>query len=300
MPFRAARSGWGLTSTTRRRRRRIASPSTVFGSTARPSPIANSERSSTIPAMSLSPKSRPTRRIIPARCRTCSRRARSSSRRQIPVDTRDYSQWWTFSGANWRHPLWPGSTVKRLENHPVVHVAWTPRPTRNGPARSCPPRRNGSSLRAAARRCEYAWGDDLTPDGRNGEHLAGRVPARQPRPDGFERTSPVTRSRQRLRPLRHDRQRLGMDDRLVPPLKHQTDASKTCCTPHNPPVAARTRATTLPTNDNIPRKVVKGGSHLCAPNYCRRYRPAARHAQQIDTSMSHVGFRCIVRERKRS
>jgi formylglycine-generating enzyme required for sulfatase activity len=45
----------------------------------------------------------------------------------------------------------------------------------------------------------------------------------------------------------------------------------------------------------IPRKVVKGGSHLCAPNYCRRYRPAARHPQMIDSSMSHIGFRCIVR-----
>ena len=45
----------------------------------------------------------------------------------------------------------------------------------------------------------------------------------------------------------------------------------------------------------IPRKVVKGGSHLCAVNYCRRYRPAARHAQPVDTSMSHVGFRCIRR-----
>ncbi|HKY86706.1 MAG TPA: SUMF1/EgtB/PvdO family nonheme iron enzyme, partial [Pseudorhodoplanes sp.] len=45
----------------------------------------------------------------------------------------------------------------------------------------------------------------------------------------------------------------------------------------------------------IPRKVLKGGSHLCAPNYCRRYRPAARHAEAIDTSTSHVGFRCVKR-----
>lgn len=45
----------------------------------------------------------------------------------------------------------------------------------------------------------------------------------------------------------------------------------------------------------IPRKVLKGGSHLCAPSYCRRYRPAARHAQPIDTSTSHVGFRVVVR-----
>jgi formylglycine-generating enzyme len=45
----------------------------------------------------------------------------------------------------------------------------------------------------------------------------------------------------------------------------------------------------------IPRKVVKGGSFLCAPSYCRRYRPAARHAQMIDTGMSHIGFRCVFR-----
>ena len=45
----------------------------------------------------------------------------------------------------------------------------------------------------------------------------------------------------------------------------------------------------------IPRKVLKGGSHLCAPNYCRRYRPAARHAEPVDTSTCHVGFRCILR-----
>ena len=49
----------------------------------------------------------------------------------------------------------------------------------------------------------------------------------------------------------------------------------------------------------IPRKVIKGGSHLCAPNYCRRYRPAARHAEPVDTSTSHVGFRCIIRKKER-
>jgi formylglycine-generating enzyme required for sulfatase activity len=49
-------------------------------------------------------------------------------------------------------------------------------------------------------------------------------------------------------------------------------------------------------NIKIPRKVIKGGSHLCAPNYCRRYRPAARHAEAIDTSTSHLGFRCVRRD----
>ena len=63
--------------------------------------------------------------------------------------------------------------------------------------------------------------------------------------------------------------------------------------------AARLTATIRANPSPIPRKVVKGGSHLCAPNYCRRYRPAARHAQPIDTGMSHVGFRCIVRTSRR-
>jgi formylglycine-generating enzyme required for sulfatase activity len=52
-----------------------------------------------------------------------------------------------------------------------------------------------------------------------------------------------------------------------------------------------------PPRNRIPRKVLKGGSHLCAPNYCRRYRPAARHAEAVDTSTSHLGFRCVVREK---
>jgi formylglycine-generating enzyme len=50
----------------------------------------------------------------------------------------------------------------------------------------------------------------------------------------------------------------------------------------------------------MPRKVLKGGSHLYAPNYCHRYRPAARHAQPIEMSTSHIGFRCIIRGKDES
>ena len=46
--------------------------------------------------------------------------------------------------------------------------------------------------------------------------------------------------------------------------------------------------------EHIPRRVIKGGSHLCAPYYCLRYRPAARQSEAVDTSTSHIGFRCIV------
>ena len=78
--------------------------------------------------------------------------------------------------------------------------------------------------------------------------------------------------------------------------RHEADAPKACCIPENPRGGPRNGSyDPCASATGIPRKVVKGGSHLCAPNYCRRYRPAARHAQPIDSGMSHVGFRCVVR-----
>ena len=69
-----------------------------------------------------------------------------------------------------------------------------------------------------------------------------------------------------------------------------------CCAPRNPRATARDQSYDPRCRTcTIPRKVMKGGSHLCAPNYCRRYRPAARMAQPVDTSTCHLGFRCIVR-----
>ena len=77
----------------------------------------------------------------------------------------------------------------------------------------------------------------------------------------------------------------------------EADAPKACCIPVNPRGGREDTSYDgcLPAI-RIPRKVLKGGSHLCAANYCRRYRPAARHPEPVDTSTSHVGFRCIVRQ----
>jgi formylglycine-generating enzyme len=71
-------------------------------------------------------------------------------------------------------------------------------------------------------------------------------------------------------------------------------AGAACC---GPPRPAREADSDDPATPQvlIGRKVLEGGSHLCAPNYCRRHRPAARWPQPIDTSTSHVGFRCIAR-----
>ena len=78
--------------------------------------------------------------------------------------------------------------------------------------------------------------------------------------------------------------------------KHEPDVAEACCIPENPRGGLETASyDPCQPQTKIPRKVIKGGSHLCAPNYCRRYRPAARHAEAVDTGTSHVGFRCVIR-----
>ena len=95
--------------------------------------------------------------------------------------------------------------------------------------------------------------------------------------------------------LRHDRQRVGMDHRLVSRRSTRRRSQGVLRPGESARPARRRELRPGAAGDPIPRKVLKGGSHLCAPNYCRRYRPAARFPQPVDTSTSHVGFRCIVR-----
>jgi formylglycine-generating enzyme required for sulfatase activity len=144
---------------------------------------------------------------------------------------------------------------------------------------------------------EFAWGEEFTPDGRQMANTwQGEFPRQNLAADGFERTSPVNA----FPPNGY-----GVYDMIgnvwewtadwyAP--KHAADAKKACCIPENPRGAREDESfDPCAPNVRISRKVLKGGSHLCAPNYCRRYRPAARHAQPVDTSTSHVGFRCVVR-----
>ncbi|HET7600702.1 MAG TPA: SUMF1/EgtB/PvdO family nonheme iron enzyme, partial [Gemmatimonadales bacterium] len=79
--------------------------------------------------------------------------------------------------------------------------------------------------------------------------------------------------------------------------RHPPDANRPCCIPRNPRVAEPPAGSRAPVEPGgaIPRRVTKGGSHLCAPNYCLRYRPAARQGEAADSSACHIGFRCIVR-----
>ncbi|KQK30957.1 gliding motility-associated lipoprotein GldK [Bosea thiooxidans] len=218
-----------------------------------------------------------------------------------PVDLRDWSQWWAFKfGATWRKPYGSGSSIKGLDDHPVVHVAYRDAEAYAAWAGKALPTEAEWEFAAWGGReeAEFAWGDALMPDG---QHMAnvwqGNFPFENTKDDGWARTSPV----RSFPPNGY-----GLYDMIGNvwewtadfwSVAHQADAPKACCVPQNPRGGpeAESYDPRQPTI-RIPRKVLKGGSHLCAPNYCRRYRPPARHAEPVDTSTSHVGFRCVIRE----
>jgi len=221
-----------------------------------------------------------------------------------PVNLRDWSQWWTFlKGADWRHPYGPKSNINNLDSHPVVHVAFADALAyAKWAGKDLPTEAEWEfAARGGLDGAEFAWGEEFTP---GGKHMAntwqGEFPRQNLREDGFERTSPVTAF------LANG---YGVHDMIGNVWewttdwyshKHEADAPKACCIPENPRGGPEVASLDprLP-NIRIPRKVLKGGSHLCAPNYCRRYRPAARHAEAIDTSTSHVGFRCVSRNQQK-
>jgi formylglycine-generating enzyme len=220
-----------------------------------------------------------------------------------PVDLRNWGQWWTLlKGADWRHPYGPKSSINGLDNHPVVHVAYADALAyAHWAGKDLPTEAEWEfAARGGLDQAEFAWGDELTPDERQMANTwQGAFPFQNLAQDGFERTSPVTAFPPNAYGL-YDM--IGnvwewTSDFYAP--KHPNDAPKACCIPENPRGGHEGQSYDPSQPDTrIPRRVLKGGSHLCAPNYCRRYRPAARHPQPVDTSTSHVGFRCIIRERK--
>lgn len=216
------------------------------------------------------------------------------------VDTRDWSQWWRFEqGADWRHPAGSRSGRKPLPDHPVVHVTFADALAyARWAGKDLPTEAEWEfAARGGLEGAEFAWGDELTPGGR---HMAntwqGEFPAKNSLADGYRLTSPVGA---------FPANGYGLHDMIGNvwewttdwyAARHPHDPDKPCCVPRNPRGGPEQESCDPSSPEvRIPRKVLKGGSHLCAPNYCRRYRPAARHAQPIDSSTSHIGFRCIVR-----
>jgi formylglycine-generating enzyme required for sulfatase activity len=219
-----------------------------------------------------------------------------------PVDLRDFSQWWAWTpGADWRHPTGPDSSIEGLGDHPVVQISY------GDAVAFC--RWSGLGLPTEAE-WEYAarggpdgarftWGDH---DPQESEPLAntwqGGFPYENTEVDGWTRTAPVGS----FPPNGY-----GLFD-MAGNVWEWTDDWYTagwsqpgaaCCAPAGRGGTVEGSFDPHQPEIHIPRKVVKGGSHLCSVQYCYRYRPAARQPQMVDTAMSHLGFRCISRSSER-
>jgi formylglycine-generating enzyme required for sulfatase activity len=215
------------------------------------------------------------------------------------VSVRNHYRWWSYvPGADWRHPRGPSSTIEGRDDHPVVHVdfadaaayaAWA--------GKELPTEAEWEfAARGGLEAREFAWGDDFTPHGRRmANYWLGEFPHQCLHPGG-EGTTAV-----RSFPANG----YGLFDMIGNVWEWTTDwyasrhvvEHKPCCAVEDPRGGARETSVdpdvpSLP----IPRKVMKGGSFLCAPNYCRRYRPSARMAQPIDTATCHLGLRCVARK----
>jgi len=217
-----------------------------------------------------------------------------------PVDLHDVTNWWAWKqGVYWRHPEGRGSSVAARLDHPVVHIAFEDAEayaTWSGTA--LPTEAEWEfAARGGLKGMEYAWGNEFAPNGiKMANTWEGEFPWKNLKAPGQERTSQVGS---------YPPNGYGLFDMIGNVWEWTTDwyadslssrLEAPCCgsdRPHGGCVD-ESHDPAQPTV-RIPRKVVKGGSFLCAPSYCRRYRPAARHAQMIDTGMSHIGFRRVFR-----
>lgn len=221
-----------------------------------------------------------------------------------PVPLNDSGRWWAYvPGASWRHPWGPDSENFTRADHPVTHVAFADAEAyAEWAGKQLPSEAEWEyAARGQLDSAAFAWGNDQRPGGAlMANFWQGEFPWRNIGAKGWRGTSPVG-----LFPANG----YGLYDVAGNVWEWTTDywsprglgsevAPTPCCKPpFNPRVATpeasydRGRP-----GENIPRRVIKGGSHLCAPSYCLRYRPAARQPEAIDTSTSHIGFRCVVRD----
>ena len=217
-----------------------------------------------------------------------------------PVDTRNMANWWAYvPGACWRRPEGPGSNLSGRKDHPVVQVAYEDALAyATWAGKDLPTEAEWEyAARGGLDGAEYAWGGEFNPDGRwMANTWQGEFPWKNTSDDGFAGTAPVGSyppNGYGLYDMAGNVWQWTQDWFFA---KHPRKEGDSCCVLDNPRGPAKSSSyDPMQPNIKIPRKVVKGGSFLCAPSYCRRYRPAARHAQMVDSGMSHIGFRCTKR-----
>jgi formylglycine-generating enzyme len=203
-----------------------------------------------------------------------------------PVDLSNWRQWWYWSvGADWRHPFGPESSIEEESQHPVVQVAYADAEAyANWAGRRLPSEAEWEYAARAGSTSTYTWGEEVRPSGQlMANTWQGRFPYQNTGAHGWVGTSPVGS----FPPNGY-----GLVDMIgnvwewtTTTYQARHDVTSPCCGPSH--VIAE------PPGQPV-RKALKGGSHLCAPEYCLRYRPAARSPQSLDTSTTHIGFRCVV------
>lgn len=210
-----------------------------------------------------------------------------------PVPLDDPTRWWSFvEGASWRRPLGSRSDLDGLGDHPVVHV--TPQDAeayaRWAGKRLATEAEWEFAARGGLNGRRYAWGDEVQPGGVARANIwVGSFPWRNEAPPGHQRTSAVGA---------YPKNGYGLYDMIGNVWEWTADPYEAplqprgCCGGHRSSDGRRGQSIEASGALGVGLRVAKGGSHLCAPNWCERYRPAARWGQPIDTSTSHMGFRC--------